>query len=76
RVSLGALGVVTEYTLAVRPRYMLRRHVWIAPTQELLEQAPELARKHRHVEMDVRPVTGHGAGITHDAVPAGTPEHP
>ncbi|MDP1136565.1 hypothetical protein Q6325_28310, partial [Klebsiella pneumoniae] len=24
----------------------------------------------------VLPFTGHGAGITHDEVPAGTPEHP
>ena len=76
QVSLGALGVVTEYTLAIRPRYMLRRHVWIAPTDELLEQAPELARRHRHFEMYVLPFTGHGAAITHTEVAPGAPEHP
>ncbi|CAM3846267.1 D-arabinono-1,4-lactone oxidase [Roseateles saccharophilus] len=74
QVSLGALGVVSEFTLAVRPRYMLRRRVWVAPTEELLAQAPELARSHRHFEMFVLPFTGYGAAITHAEVAPGAAE--
>lgn len=76
RVSLGALGVITEYTLRVRPRYMLRRKVWLERTESLLERAPQLAREHRHFELYVLPFTGFAAGITHVEVPEGKPERP
>lgn len=76
QVSLGALGVITEYTLRVRPRYMLRRRVWLERTEVLLEQAPELARTHRHFEMYVLPFTGHSAAISHAEVAPGQAEHP
>ncbi|HEV6965318.1 MULTISPECIES: D-arabinono-1,4-lactone oxidase [Roseateles] len=71
QVSLGALGVISEFTLAVRPRFMLRRRLWVAPTDELLQQAPELASKHRHFEMFVLPFTGYAAAVTHDEVAPG-----
>ncbi len=76
RVSLGALGIITEYTLRVRPRYMLRRKVWLERTEALLERAPTLAREHRHFELYVLPFTGYAAGITHIEVPEGPPERP
>ena len=76
RVSLGALGIITEYTLRVRPRYMLRRKVWLERTEALLERAPNLAREHRHFELYVLPFTGYAAGITHIEVPEGPPERP
>ncbi|QPF72274.1 FAD-binding protein [Roseateles sp. DAIF2] len=76
QVSLGALGVISEYTLRVRARFMLRRRVWLEPTEALLERAPELARTHRHFEMYLLPFTGHSAAITHAEVPAGPAEHP
>lgn len=76
QVSLGALGVITEYTLRVRPRFMLRRRVWLERTDALLEQAPELARKHRHFELYVLPFTGWSAAIAHAEVPMGKPENP
>ena len=76
RVSLGALGVITEYTLRIRPRYMLRRHVWLERTEELLARAPELAAKHRHFELYVLPFTGFSAGITHDEGAAATAQPP
>ncbi|WP_349744576.1 D-arabinono-1,4-lactone oxidase [Roseateles cavernae] len=76
QVSLGALGVITEYTLAVRPRFLLQRHVWLEPTEALLERAPELARTHRHFELYVLPFTGHSAAITHAEVAAGEPYAP
>lgn len=68
RVSLGSLGVITEYSLRVRPRYLLKRRVWLEPTDSLLARAPELAAQHRHFELYVLPFTGYSAGITHSEV--------
>ena len=75
RVSLGTLGVVTEVELDVRPRFFLRRRVWLAPTAKLLDEAPRHAQEHRHFEMYVLPLTGYSAGIVHDEVPAQPPTH-
>lgn len=66
RVSLGSLGVITRVTMRVVPAHNLRRKVWLAPIHEMLERAPELARKHRHFEFYYLPFTGYAAAITHD----------
>jgi FAD-linked oxidoreductase len=66
QVSLGSLGVITEFDLKVRPRYRLRRKVWVEKTESLLDKAPALAAQHRQFEMFVLPFTGYSAGITHD----------
>ncbi|MDM5176118.1 D-arabinono-1,4-lactone oxidase [Massilia sp. DJPM01] len=67
RVSLGSLGVITELTMRVVPAHSLRRKVWLKPVEEMLQQAPELARTHRHFEFYYLPFTGYAAAITHDA---------
>lgn len=66
RVSLGALGVVSQITLRVAPAFNLRRKVWLQPIDDLLRDAPALAAKHRHFEMFVLPFTGYAAGVAHD----------
>ena len=66
KVSLGCLGVVTQVNMRVLPRYNLQRRVWLRPLNELLNVAPELARKHRHFEFYYLPFTGYAAAITHD----------
>ncbi|MES2947106.1 MAG: D-arabinono-1,4-lactone oxidase [Pseudomonadota bacterium] len=71
QVSLGAMGVLTEMTLRVRPSFHLQRRVWLAKTQDLLDQAPTLAERHRQFELYLLPFTGYGAAITHDEVPIG-----
>jgi FAD-linked oxidoreductase len=76
QVSLGSLGVITEMTLNVVPRHFLRRHVWLAPTDELLAQAEALAAQHHHFELYLLPFTGYGAAIAHDLAPIGQPLHP
>ncbi|MFZ3128451.1 MAG: D-arabinono-1,4-lactone oxidase [Rhodoferax sp.] len=66
RVSLGCLGVITQATSTVLPAYSLQRRVWLKPVHELLEAAPELAKRHRHFEFYYLPFTGYAAAITHD----------
>ena len=66
KVSLGALGIVTQYTLRMVPSYNLRRIVWVEKVDSMIEKAPELARTHRNFEFYYFPGTGHAAGISHD----------
>jgi FAD-linked oxidoreductase len=75
RVSLGSLGVITQYELDVRPRFLLRRRVWLETTEKLLDEAPALAAQHRHFELYVLPFTGYSAAISHDEVPAQSVSH-
>lgn len=71
RVGLGALGVLSEVELQLRPGFDLRRRIWTQPTEGLLGDAAALARSHRHFELFLLPHTGYGAGIVHDEVPRG-----
>lgn len=66
RVSLGALGFITQVTLRVVPAFNLARHVWLQPIDSLIREAPSLAAKHRHFEFYVLPHTGYAASIRHD----------
>ncbi|KQV42877.1 D-arabinono-1,4-lactone oxidase [Duganella sp. Root336D2] len=66
RVSLGSLGVITQATVRVVPSFSLHRKVWLRPVGQMMEQAAELARKHRHFEFYYLPFTGYAAGIAHD----------
>lgn len=50
RVSLGALGLVTEVTLRVRPAYRLHERVRRMPIEECLEQVEAGVAEHRHFE--------------------------
>lgn len=65
RVSLGSLGIATQYTLRVVPAYALERKVWLQPVERLLEQAPSLAASYRHFEVFVLPFTGYAAAVAH-----------
>lgn len=75
RVSLGALGIVTETTMQARPLYKLKRRTWVAPVEEMLEQAPELWAAHRNFEFYYVPYSGMTIGIVNDETDeAETPE--
>lgn len=50
RVSLGALGVVTQLQLRVQPAYRLQVVRQTMSLQDCLAAAPVLARQHRHIE--------------------------
>ena len=66
KVSLGALGVITQYTLKCVPSYNLLRRVWVDTIDNLIDQAMDLSQAHRNFEFYYFPFTGYAAGITHD----------
>lgn len=51
RVSLGALGVITQMTVQNRASYKLKKKEWSAPTEDILANFDELAASHRHFEI-------------------------
>lgn len=66
QVSLGTLGVMTQVTLRMAPRFALNRKVFLVPTEEAIDTMHERARAHHHFEFYVLPHTGYCALITHD----------
>ncbi|MCZ7374019.1 D-arabinono-1,4-lactone oxidase [Micromonospora sp. WMMC250] len=50
RLSLGALGVVTQVTLDVQPRYELRRRAWCAHVEWTLDHLAELQHTNRNMD--------------------------
>jgi len=51
RTSLGAVGVLTEVTLAVRPAYRLHERLWREDTDAVLAHLDELVAATRHFEL-------------------------
>lgn len=66
KVSLGALGVITQYTVQLAPLYNLKRIQVVEPTEQVFEKIFDLADQHRHFEILPLPNTGHTAVLTHD----------
>jgi len=66
KVSLGALGVATQYTLQLRDNYALRRRMWIKPVEEALADFETKSAEHRNFEFFYAPHTGYGATLAHD----------
>lgn len=50
RLNLGALGIVTELTLALRDAYRLAEHGWREPWDTLAPRLADLGRENRHFE--------------------------
>lgn len=50
RLSLGALGIVTEVTLAVRDAYRLSERRWLEPLDDVMDRIDELTAATRHFE--------------------------
>jgi FAD-linked oxidoreductase len=66
RVSLGALGVICEYTVETTSAFNLRRIVSAEPIDAVLDDAFSRAGAHRNFEFYYLPGTGFAASITHD----------
>lgn len=58
RVSLGALGVISEVTLQVRDAFDLEERAWSLPFDEACRALPALARDHEHLKAWWLPHTG------------------
>ncbi|WP_285731293.1 D-arabinono-1,4-lactone oxidase [Nocardiopsis sp. ATB16-24] len=58
RVGLGAFGVVTALTMAVRPAFLLHAREEPMPLEEVLERLPELRADNDHFEFFWFPHTG------------------
>ena len=50
RLSLGAVGVVSELCLSVRDAYKLEERMWLEPLDDVLDRSDALARGTRHFE--------------------------
>jgi len=66
RVSLGALGVVTQVTLQNVEPYRLRRETQWKGFDEIVETADSLADSHRNFEFYYIPFSGMGFTDSHD----------
>lgn len=79
RVSLGAPGIVTRVKLQNRKAFRLREKMWIAKTEELLEDIEKHRRDNQHWEMQVLTHSSYAAAIalnetTDPATPPVDPE--
>lgn len=70
KVSMGALGVITQARLATTANRRLHRHVWVEPLEETLAKAEERWTRHRNFEFYAVPFTDLAASITHDETDA------
>ena len=50
RLSLGALGVMTELTVRVRPAYRLQERLWLEDLDQVMGRIDELTSATRHFE--------------------------
>lgn len=66
RVSLGALGVITQYTLRNMVPYKLKLKTWMQPLQQTYEEFHTLAESHRNFEMYYIPHSENALIITTD----------
>ncbi len=63
RVSLGSLGVITQFTLQNIPTHRLKRRVWLEPIDALIERFDELAAANHSFEIYFIPFCSHGVAI-------------
>jgi FAD-linked oxidoreductase len=66
KVSLGALGVMTAFTMRSVPAYRLKRTVTVEESKTFLAGLEQAAAAHRNFEFYYFPHTGLVASIVHD----------
>ena len=70
QVSLGALGVIHELRVALRPSFRLHRQTWAEPLDTILANATARWEHHRNFEFFYIPFSGWGMCIAHDETTA------
>lgn len=70
KVSLGALGIITQVRLATTANRRLHRRVWVEPLEETLAQAEARWSRHRNFEFFAVPFTDLAANVSHDETDA------
>lgn len=63
RVSLGSLGVITQFTVQNVPTHKLKRRVWLEPIDALIDRFDELAEANHSFEIYYIPFCSHGVAI-------------
>ena len=66
KVAMGTLGLMSQVTLKLVPRFALHRTVRIVPMDDLYDQIEPLSHQHRNFELLYLPGTGKAAMLTHD----------
>lgn len=66
KVSLGALGVMTSYSVQTVPAFNLHRIVRAEPIEQVLDELETRAAAHRNFEVFYLPGTGMAATLSHD----------
>ncbi|MCX7568183.1 FAD-binding protein [Sulfitobacter sp. F26169L] len=66
RVSLGALGILTQTGLSVRPAFKLHRKSTVRKLADIMAQADDLWDRHRNFEFFVLPFCDYALQLTHD----------
>lgn len=66
KVSMGALGVITQVRLATSENRRLHRRVWVEPLEQTLAQAEARWVQHRNFEFYAVPFSDLAANISHD----------
>lgn len=74
RVSLGALGVLTEMRLRLVPAFRLRRQERCGRVDDLMPRLDELARRHRNVDFYWYPRSDEAKLRVHDVEGSATEE--
>ncbi|PAU81830.1 oxidoreductase [Halovibrio salipaludis] len=74
QVSLGALGVIHELRVALRPNYRLHRRTWAERLDSIIADAAARWERHRNFEFFYIPFSGWGMCIAHDETTAAPTE--
>ncbi len=66
KVSMGTLGVMSQFTLRLVDRFALHRKLTIMPMDDLYDRIEPMSHQHRNFEILYLSGTGKAAAITHD----------
>lgn len=70
RVSLGALGILTEVEMSVRPAFKLHRRSRVRPVKDLMAEAHGIWDTNRNFEFFVIPFCDYALELTHNETDA------